>query len=82
MVQITITEKAGIHLMHGAGNRYGKGKLRLYREKFLNRKRPDQKLFSYLHHQLRVKVSFYLKRPHVGHSRHVRVPEMEKRMLS
>ena len=78
--QFTVSEKAYMNVMNGAANYNGREALSLYREKFPSRKMPDQKLISYLHHQLRERCSFRVKRSDADHSRHV--PEMKERILS
>ena len=61
--RVIVIEKADVYLMYGTANSNGRESLKLYREKFPNKKMPDLKLFSYLLRELRESGSFHVKRP-------------------
>ena len=61
MEQLTVSEKADMHLMYNVA--YCNGSKALYREKFPNRKMPGHELFSHLHRQQHESDSFHVKDP-------------------
>lgn len=81
MEHFTNAEIAYMHLDNGAADGNAKNAVRLYQQRFPNRRLPNHQMFTSLHRQLHETGTFSVNVHDSGHPRHVRTPEMEEEIL-
>lgn len=73
-------EMADMHLVYGEASGNGRAAVRLYRQKYPNRRVPHHELFARLHRRLCEAGSFRIN-PHCGRDRTSRTPAVEEAVV-
>lgn len=79
MDEYSNVELADMHLVYGAADCNGRTALRLYQERFPNRRAPHHTIFARLHRRLRENGSF--ERATMNRERSTRTPDNEENVL-
>lgn len=80
MNQYSNAELTDMHYVYGAVDGNGRAAVRMYRQRFPNRRVPDHRLFGQLHRRLQEAGSFRIS-SHIGRQRTTRTPNIENSVL-